>query len=404
MGIRNLMLKRIMTGIMATFLSGLVCNITYAAELFEGFRIHGFLSQGYFLTSNNNIFGSSSNGGSFDFTETGLNASWTPNVDLRLAGQILFRRAGTGHEHDVEMDFALLDYTIHSTPNYRLGTRLGRLKNPFGLYNETRDVVFTRPTILLPQSIYFDRTRELSLSADGVHLYGDYRGGRGDISLIFGMGLPRSGSLDSELSLLGADYPGEISPKLSYIGRLSYELEGGKYRLAISSAWLDTRYDPELPLPRDLPPLKILFKPIIFSAQYNRDKLSLTSEYAIRPFEQQILNSQFKRSVTGESYYLQAEYRLNPNWQAILRYDALYNNRDDRDGKKFQAATGLPAHLQFAKDWTFGLRYNVTSSFLVAAEYHYVDGTAWLPIQDNPDPRDRKQRWSLFALLAGFRF
>jgi hypothetical protein len=402
----NSIFKKFSVGVTITILFWFVLNTARAAEPFDSLRIHGFLSQGYFLTSENNIFGSSSNGGSFDFTEAGLNASWTPITDLRLAGQVLFRRAGSGHENDVELDFALLDYTIHSTADSRFGIRLGRFKNPLGFYNDTRDVVFTRPTILLPQSIYFERTRELSLSADGVLLYGEYRGTLGNFSLEIGAGIPRGDNLDTELALLGSDYPGEIRSKLSYIGRLGYEREGGKYRAAISSSRVDVRYNPRLFPPDDLPPLKDIFTPVIFSAQYNEHKLSLTTEYAIRRIQRSSLDfgQPFSLDVTGESYYLQAEYRLHPNWQAILRYDVLYNDRDDRHGKKFQAATGLPTHTQFAKDWTFGLRYNVTSSFLVAAEYHYVDGTAWLPIQDNPDPLDRKQRWSLFALLAGFRF
>ncbi|MEZ5600436.1 MAG: hypothetical protein R3F36_05285 [Candidatus Competibacteraceae bacterium] len=54
------------------------------------------------------------------------------------------------------------------------------------------------------------------------------------------------------------------------------------------------------------------------------------------------------------------------------------------------------------RDWTFGLRYYLNSSFLVAAEYHYVNGTAWLPIQDNPDSSGLKQKWHMFSL--GCRF
>lgn len=400
----DLTLKRFAVEFTATVLFWLVLNTADAIEPFDGFRVHGFLSQGYFLTSENNIFGSSKDGGSFGFTEAGLNASWSLTADLRLAGQLLFRRAGVGHENDVDLDFGLLDYSIHSTADYLLGARLGRFKNPLGFYNDTRDFVFTRPTILLPQSIYFERTRELSLSADGGLLYGEYRGGWGNFFLEIGMGFPRGNNLDTELALLRSDYPGDTQSELSYIGRLLYDLEGGKYRMAISSAWVDTRYDPKFLPPEDLPSLKFLFKPIIFSAQFNEAKISLTSEYAIRPIETTMLDNNSNRTTTGESYYLQAEYRFNPSWQAILRYDVLYNNRDDRDGKKFQAATGLPAYSQFAKDWTFGVRYNVNPSFMVAAEYHYVNGTAWLPIQDNPDPLDRKQYWSLFALLAGFRF
>lgn len=376
-----------------------------AIELFDDFQVHGFLSQGYFLTSDNKLFGSSDTGGSFDFTEAGLNASWTPVSDLRLAAQILFRRAGSGHEHDVELDFGVLDYSFLSTADYRVGVRLGRFKVPYGFYNDTRDVIFTRPTILLPQSIYPDQTRDLSISADGSLIYGDYRNAWGNLALEFGIGIPRGETLDSELAILGDDYPGQTYSKASYIGRLSYELWDGKLRMAISSARVDTRYDPKFFSSDDLLAGKDIFKPVIFSAQYNQEKLSLTAEYAIRSVKDTGFGEGFDKDITGESYYLQAEYRFADDWVAIIRYDTLYNDRNDRNGDKFQTIPGYPpAHTQFAKDWTFGLRYYVNSSFLIAAEYHYINGTAWLPLQDNPDPFDLDQRWHLFAIMAGFRF
>ena len=377
-----------------------------ALELIDDFQFHGFFTQGYFLTSDNRIFGESDSGGSLDFTEAGLNASWAFSADLRVAGQVLFRRAGSGHDYDVEADFGLLDYTILSNSDALLGVRLGRFKNPLGLYNDTRDVLFTRPTILLPQSIYLERTRDLSLSADGGLLYGEYRTDLGNVSFEFGAGIPRGNNLDTELAYFGSDYPGNTDSKLSYIGRLNYEHEGGKYRAAISSARVDVRYDPKLLPPEDLPSLKDIFIPVIFSAQYNGDKLSLTSEYAIRRIQENSLDKDYQvdSDVTGNSYYLQALYRFNEDWQAIVRYDVLYNNREDKDGKKYQALTGKPAFTQFAKDWTFGLRYYLNSSFLVAAEYHFVDGTAWLPRQDNPDTDDLRQRWRLFSLAASYRF
>ncbi|MBA3493883.1 MAG: hypothetical protein H0T87_07170, partial [Gammaproteobacteria bacterium] len=133
-----------------------LCNPALAFEVFEGFQVHGFLSQGYILTTNNNFFGSSERGGSLDFTEIGVNASWTPLPRLQFAAQGLFRRAGAGHDSDFELDFGLMDYAVVSTADRQLGFRLGRIKNPLGLYNDTRDVAFTRPSILLPESIYLD--------------------------------------------------------------------------------------------------------------------------------------------------------------------------------------------------------------------------------------------------------
>lgn len=394
----------VMAGLFYIAIFLIVSERVLAIELSEDVQVHGFLTQGYFLTSDNNIFGTSDSEGSFDFTEAGLNASWAPNTDLRLAGQVLFRRAGVGHQNDVELDFGVVDYTAFSTNDYRIGVSFGRFKIPFGLYNDTRDVIFTRPTILLPQSIYQERTRDLAISADGGIFYGEYRNDWGDMFLELGAGIPRGASLDSEVAILGFDYPGNTTSKMSYIGRLSYDIDGGKYRMAISSAYVDTRYNPKFLPPDDLPALKDIFTPVIFSVQYNREKLSITAEYAIRGIQETVNDGASNLDISGESYYLQALYRLNQNWQAVVRYDVLYNNRDDKDGWKYQSLTGRPNYTQFAKDWTFGVRYYLDPSFLIAAEYHYVNGVAWLPLQDNPDPGNWEQRWHMFSMAVGYQF
>lgn len=391
-------------GCLFVALCGQMPEKAQALELTDNLQIHGFLTQGYFFTSANNIFGTSSIGGSFDYTEAGLTGSWAPTADFRLAAQVLFRRAGAGHEDDVELDFGLLDYTILSTVDYRLGVRLGRFKIPFGLYNETRDVLFTRPTILLPQSIYPDVTRDGSISADGGIIYGDYRDEWGNLSLELGFGYPRSANVDTELAIFGFDFPGNTFSGFSGIGRLSYDLDGGKYRMAITSVYADTRYDPEFLPPDDLNAGKVIFKPVIFSAQYNQEQVSLTGEYAIRPFRFTQFGEPIDAEVTGESYYLQAEYRFDKNKEAIVRYDVMYNNRNDKSGKKYQTETGYPAYFQYAKTWTVGLRYYVNPSLLISAEYNLVNGTAWLPIQDNPDIENWKQRWNIFSIAAGLQF
>ena len=77
-----------------------------------------------------------------------------------------------------------------------------------------------------------------------------------------------------------------------------------------------------------------------------------------------ILDRCFDFDIVGESYYIQGIYRIDPRWEMVVRYDVFFGNVDDRDGSKFEAATGLPSHLQFAKDWTVGVRYNITPSLM----------------------------------------
>ncbi len=383
-----------------------LCGPALAIELFEGFQVHGFLSQGYFLTTNNNLFGSSERGGSLDFTEIGINASWAPRPNLLLAAQGLSRRAGEASEGEPELDFALLDYAALSTAERRLGVRLGRVRLPFGLYNDTRDVPFARPSILLPQSIYNERTRELQISADGILLYGEERGTWGNLTLELGPALARVDNENSELALLGRDFPGDLESRWSFIGRLMYSTPSETLRLAVTGVRLETDYNPRFAFPDDLGPGKDLFEPVIFSAQYNAESWSLTGEYARRPIKDEgFLVPGFDLDIVGESYYVQGIYRIDPHWEMVVRYDVFYANVDDRDGSKTEAATGIPSSHQFAKDWTVGVRYNITPSLMARAEYHNVyGGTFFLFPQDNPDLSALDTKWDIFALLFSYRF
>lgn len=393
------------------------------AQDVKGIRVHGFLSQGYLKsTGNNDVFGNSSGSGSFDFRELGVNASYRPLPNLQFSGQLLSRSAGEDSKGGIRVDYGFVDYTALSTESIDFGIRVGRTKNPLGFYNDTRDVPFTRPSILLPQSIYFDRTRNLGLASDGAQVYGESRNSWGDLNAQFGVVFPQAGDRSTEFAILQGDRPGEITPHLSYIGRLIYEYDGGRVRLAVSGAQVNTGYDAAQ---RD--PFSGLgtfqFTPIIFSAQYNTERWSLTSEYAIRHLDRHDFGAASNLNVTGESYYFQGIYRFSPSWEGVLRYDAYYADRDDRDGRDFARGIPLslqnfaPAHSRFAKDITVGLRWNVTPSIMLRAEYHYINGTGWISPLDNRAPSeirnalnrpflsaDTDQHWNLFAFQASYRF
>ena len=112
-----------------------------ALELIDDFQFHGFFTQRYFLTSDNRIFGESDSGGSFDFTEAGLNASWAFSADLRVAGQVLFRRAGSGHDYDVEVDFLSGEYGGTTRKH-----RTQKVQDMLVRKARGSDLVFTRAT------------------------------------------------------------------------------------------------------------------------------------------------------------------------------------------------------------------------------------------------------------------
>src|SRR5687768_4944330 len=182
-----------------------------AEKLPHNLQIHGFASQAWLKSTGNNVFGnSSSDSGSFDFRELGLNASMRPLPRLQFSVQGLSRWAGNGSPGNIRLDYGFVDYTFFAEEGNQLGIRLGRMKNPLGFYNDTRDVPFTRPSILLPQSIYFDRTRKLAIAADGAHLYGEYHSNLGNISFQLGAARPLVGGAETEVALLGHDMLGHL--------------------------------------------------------------------------------------------------------------------------------------------------------------------------------------------------
>lgn len=382
----------------------------YAVELFDTVQIHGFASQSMFLTSGNNMFGPSISNPNFDFTELGINGSWVPLPNLRLSMQIISRRAGGWNNGTPQIDFGLLDYGFDFNSDYRLGIRAGRVRQPYGLYNDTRDVAFTRPSILLPQSIYFEGTRDLTISSDGLLLYGESRKPWGNLTLdIFG-GYPRSNSKDSEYSLMGQLTSGSLNPNPSFMGRLNYEANDGSLRLALTGTYANMAYKPKNiydPIPRG----SVNLSPIVLSAQYNLEKWSFTSEYTYSFFT----HSGFGPSIDGtqnlEGYYFQTAYRFAPKWELMARYDVLHLNTNDENGQEYQASGLGPAYSQFAKYFVVGLRYDITPWMMVRAEYDYVNGTALLPPQGFldtqtglPDYSKTTQYWNMFGFLVSFRF
>ncbi|MGR9045356.1 MAG: hypothetical protein ACU83N_08665 [Gammaproteobacteria bacterium] len=366
----------------------------------ESVQIHGFLSQGLIHTSDNNFFGKTDDSLSTDFRELGINGSWSVFPNLQLAMQVVWRDAGKTDDSGLRIDYGLASYNVYSSETTLLTLRGGRVTTPLGFYNETRDVASTRPSILLPQSIYFDVNRNLALSADGGYLYGEHRTDYGDFSLNFGLIIPRMNDPDFKNVLTGTD-PGRMEGDTSWIARLGYEWQSGRVRLAATYADFQGDYKPFAN--SVLMPGSWQFNPLILSAQYNAENWSLTGEYALRRAKLQDFGFP-DVTFTGQSYYVQGTYRLTDSLEGIVRYDELIWDLEDRKGEKFSRATNfaIPAHARFAQDWTFGLRYEILPSLMLSAEYHRVNGTGWLSALENQ--QGTTQHWNMYLMMMSYNF
>jgi len=367
----------------------------------EDIKVHGFLTQNFFHTSDNNVYGQSDDGVSPGLTEIGLNLSYQPFDRLTLSAQGLYRRAGKVDGGVVRLDYGVADLNLFNYQNGRLGIRGGRIKIPFGLYNETRDVAFTNPTIMLPQGIYFDRSRSLLVSADGGSLYADHRTEFGNFSFKFNLGMPLGDNEEIRSAILGPAAKGEFKASPAFATQLSYELNGGETVFAVSYMNLKLKYKPTA---NDfISAGNTTIRPLLFSAQYNGEKLGLTAEYQYRWNDYKGYAVTPDTQFVTESWYVQASYRFLSQLQGIVRYDTYSSDIDDRGGQR-AVRNGLPNHIAYAKDWMVGIRWDITSSLMLRTEYHRVHGTAWLALADNPNQSTTKQDWDLYALQISYRF
>ena len=378
---------------------------------FRDFQMHGFASQGYTYTSANDFFGNSQDDGSLEFTELGLNVLGHPWPNLLVAVQGLYRDTGGSDENDFRLDYANLDLSLPVSEDLTFGVRGGRVKNPFGFYNEARDAIWTRPGVLLPQSIYFDSLglRTSELASDGGLLYGRYRFGDHAFTteLTISQLITDPTTVDFITGFVAG--PGTLGGRPLLVGRAGYEWQEGRFRLLFTAVDVDQDFEPSSP--QGSPGNAKIFAPLV-SAQVNLEDWSFTGEYLRLDSDRSgFTPGGVLLENTSESYYLQAQYRFAPRWSALARYDALFANSDDHDGSAMARATGLPRHRFYAKDLTFGLRWEFLDDWLVAAEYHNVDGTAWLSPIDNPginDPARVREvsdgHWDLFTIMFSYRF
>ncbi len=368
----------------------------------DDLQLHGFLSQGYVKSSDNSFYGDSEQG-SFDFREIGLNASFRFSPRWLVSAQLLSRKAGEMSDGGVNLDYGLVDFTVLSDEYRRVGLVVGRFKNPIGLYNDTRDVPFTRPSVFLPQSVYWDKLRDIMLSNDGVQLYGELYRGRHGLSLQLGVGNP---PIDDNLewAYLGYDWPGSVeSDSPGIVGRALYELDDGRLRLALSGITTTMAYRPAaIDL---LAAGSIDIDYFVGSFQYNGENWSLTAEYMQEPVRWSGFGDVVRdKRNTADGVYLQGTYRPLPDWELLLRYDAAFLDNSDRDGERQGAEKGLPAHLFYSHTWTFGLTWSPNEHIMLRGQYDRVDGTAFLSNEENPNPFATVRNWDMFSLLLSVGF
>jgi hypothetical protein len=368
------------------------------------YQVHGYAAQGFVLSSDNDFFGDSTDG-SFDYYEAGINAAVQVRPNLIFSAQAAIRDAGISDDGSARIDYALADYRLVAEATTQAGLRAGKVKNALGFYNETRDVVFTRPSILLP-SVYSDNQNQRSLifTAPGAQAYGSIVTGSHEWSFTGTLNAERDVRKSDERLLITLSVPYDLRIGDSWNVQVMDSIDGGKWQFAYSHFAGEFRMTtaPELGLVG-----RFDVDLNVFSARYNAERFTVTAEYVLVGNDNllRIGNTPLLQTdTTADSGYLQAEYRVSPQWTVMTRMDTFYRNRNDRSAREFAAANpGADRRSQVSHDFTIGINWRPDEHWGVWAEHHWINGTATLQALENPPPV-RDQRWSMFMLMAGYKF
>jgi len=132
-------------------------------------QVHGFATQGYVRTDDNNWLTMDTSQGSAAMTDMGLNLSSQLTDKFRVGAQVYDRDLGQLGQWHPSLDWAVADYRVANW----LGIRAGKVKTTLGLYNDTQDLDFLRTFALLPQSVYPTDLRETTIAHTGGDIYGN---------------------------------------------------------------------------------------------------------------------------------------------------------------------------------------------------------------------------------------
>tara|TARA_R110002050_G_scaffold1244_1_gene8471 strand:- start:11676 stop:12926 length:1251 start_codon:yes stop_codon:yes gene_type:complete len=414
--IYNLGIKSIMR-CLSLLLMLIAATNTYAEQnndWLKQIQIHGFATQGLIFTTDNNFYGDSDHG-SADFTELGINANATLLPKVRLAGQLLSRHAGNMDNGALRLDYALLDINLVASPQGNIGLYLGRIKSPLGLYNETRDIGHTRASVFTQQAIYFDKVRDLTMSADGIHFYGEYFLPNGTLLVQAGLGyaLPDD---NAEQTYLGQNWAGHLEAnKAALTGRIMYEHDGGRWIVALSGASLELDFEAGTTDAINAGKLEIDYT--ILSTQFNGEKWQFTAEGAVQKSNFIGLGGAFSDAdVKPLGFTVEAKYRFTSKWQAFVRSETFYLDKDDKYGhssnQKLQRLSDTlyggqlpiqPSYNRYSQAWVMGGRWDINNNLMAAADYHIIKGGAILSGADN-DIYATAKYWDMFAISLSYRF
>ncbi len=397
----------------------------------QNFTWNGVFTQGLFHTDDNNIYGKSEDDVSFDFTEFSLNGNYNFPNNIRVAGQAIYRHAGATFD-GINIDYLLFDMQLFRKEQLLSGLRFGRIKQVYGLFNDARDIAFTRPSIFL-SGLYQDTLiRDTVVSSDGISFYSSYFSKFGEWEFEINYGETPDENLSNLVNFFGNGFDPDALKYLFY--RLKFQTLDANLLVGFGGGVTDSfggsiplninQLIPSLPFSVDPVSLdfdldspsrfffiQYLFRDWLFTAEYSLYK-NKSNDRALsgNATTLAILPPNFLDLIPGidvatEPYYIQIDKVINKKWSMYIRHDSWVIDTNDRSGNSFEASGQGLAHTRFTRMTGIGLEYSPEKNVMVRAEYHHVIGTSVLnPVENQGSSFNSSKYWNIVAASFSYRF
>ncbi|PCH97968.1 MAG: hypothetical protein COB83_00700 [Gammaproteobacteria bacterium] len=372
----------------------------------QDFQFHGFAAQGV-IDVNGSNFVNDDGSLSTELTELGINGSYQLSSNFRLAAQVVYLNGGNRYEEGVRVDYALLDWSAYESENWQVNLYVGRFKNNHWLYSSSRDIPFARPSIILPQSVYFDGFRDIAVGGDGAAMkisHGDDDYGNFDLNLSYGS----SQISDKQAEII-------LSKFAQGTATQDFEAQASFYWQPAFSSWrfgasyLDSVFNYQADTNGDLffdGDFSFLFTTI--NALYEGEVWEFSGEiYQERFSTIGFYHPLYSKAPVGQGMYIQSRYQVSNELTLLARYESFYNDKDDKEGKKLEEETGglIPAYFGYHRDTAVGLSYDFSSNLRLRLEYHWFQGAGRLTPVVLPNPRvNDNENWQLWAAQLMYWF
>jgi hypothetical protein len=362
----------------------------------DDFQWHGFMAQGVGQSDHSNYISDDSDM-SLKLTEIGLNASYTLNKNLRVAGQVVYLNGGNRYPEGVRIDYLFVDYKAVNTLDWQVNVHLGRVKNYHWLYSSTRDVPHTRPTIFLPQSVYFDNFRDVALGVDGVAVVANTNSAVGEWEFNWSYGNSHISDQQNK-NLLGDNARGDLEQR--YVQQANVVWHKNSWWLGAGLLDSEFKYSQG---PNDiLVDGQARVQRLILRGVYEVQDWQLAAEiFRERAIYNDLLFTGFNNDATSEGGYIQGRYFLNKDITLTARIDIFDLDRKDRDGQIKQVITGgaVPAYFGFQDQLTLGMSWDFIKDWRLQTEVHRVKGAGRLApvLMPNIELNDRKY-WNIWGI------